>query len=253
MAPRAAKEPALNGDGVVCHGLTKEFGRHRVLDDVSFAAPYGAVTGFVGMNGAGKTTTMRILLGLVAPDAGRALVAGGRYAELDRPRYTVGAVLDAVGAHPGQTGRAFLRGLTATAGIRDDRVEEVLELVELTDAAHRRTGGYSLGMRQRLSLAAALLGDPPILLLDEPANGLDPLGIRWMRRLLRGLAEEGRTVLVSSHQLGELETVADRVVMIHQGRLIADAPIEELARGGAGLEEVFFQLSGAERTGEQET
>ncbi len=233
-------------DGVECRGLTKDFGAHRALDDVSFTAPMGAVTGFVGVNGAGKTTTMRILLGLVAPDAGEALVAGKRYADLDRPRREAGAVLDGLGAHPGQTGRAFLRGLAAVAGIGDGRVDEVLELVELTAAAGRRTRGYSLGMRQRLALAAALLGDPPILVLDEPANGLDPLGIRWMRRFLRELADDGRCVLVSSHQLGELEALAHRVVMIHQGRVIAESAMDELAASGAGLEEIFFDLTGAE-------
>jgi ABC-2 type transport system ATP-binding protein len=224
---------------IECRGLTKDFGTHRVLDDVSFTAPKGSVTGFVGINGAGKTTTMRIVLGLVAPDSGEALVAGRRYGALAEPRQEVGAVLDALGAHPGQTGRAFLRGLTATAGIADRRVDEVLDLVELAGDAHRRTGAYSLGMKQRLALAAALLGDPPILVLDEPANGLDPLGIRWMRRFLRELAGDGRCVLVSSHQLGELEAVADRVVMIHQGRVLAE--LDELPEG---LEQTFFELSG---------
>jgi ABC-2 type transport system ATP-binding protein len=235
-------------NGVECRGLTKDFGGRRVLDDVSFTAPMGTVTGFVGVNGAGKTTTMRIVLGLVAPTSGMALVAGRRYEELERPRHEVGAVLDALGAHPGQTGRAFLRGLTAVAGIGDHRVDEVLDLVELTGDARRRTGGYSLGMRQRLALAAALLADPPILVLDEPANGLDPLGIRWMRGFLRKLAGAGRCVLVSSHQLGELEAVADRVVMIHQGRVIAESTMADLAESGAGLEEIFLELSGAEST-----
>jgi ABC-2 type transport system ATP-binding protein len=234
------------GNGVKCRGLTKDFGARRVLADVSFTAPTGTVTGFVGVNGAGKTTTMRIALGLVAPTSGEVLLAGRRYAELDRPRHEVGAVLDALGAHPGQTGHAFLRGLAAAAGIGDGRVDEVLDLVELTGDARRRTRGYSLGMRQRLALAAALLGDPPILVLDEPANGLDPLGIRWIRRLLRDLADEGRCVLVSSHQLSELEAVADRVVMIHQGRVLAESAMDELAKSGSGLEEIFLELSAAE-------
>jgi ABC-2 type transport system ATP-binding protein len=208
--------------GVVCQGLTKDFGARRVLDEVSFAAPMGMVTGFVGVNGAGKTTTMRIVLGLVAPSSGEALVAGKRYTELDRPRHVVGAVLERLGAHPGQTGRAYLRILAAAGGIADRRVTEVLELVGLADDGQRRVGGYSLGMRQRLALAAALLGDPEILVLDEPANGLDPLGIRWTRGFLRRLADDGRCVLVSSHQLGELEAIADRVVMIDRGRVLAD-------------------------------
>ena len=225
---------------IECRGLTKDFGSRRVLDDVTFTAPKGAVTGFVGINGAGKTTTMRILLGLVAPTVGEALIDGRRYAELARPRHEVGAVLDALGAHPGQTGRAFLRGLTAAAGIDDGRVDEVLRQVELSGDARRRTGRYSLGMRQRLALAAALLGDPPVLVLDEPANGLDPLGIRWMRRFLRDLAGEGRCVLVSSHQLGELEAVADRVVMIHKGRVLTE--LDDVSDGG--LEATFLELSG---------
>lgn len=230
--------------GVVCRSLTKDFGAHRVLGGVSFAAPMGEVTGFVGMNGAGKTTTMRIILGLTAPTSGEALVAGRRYAELERPRGTVGAVLDRLGGHPGQSGRAFLRGLAVMAGVGDERVTEVLELVELSGDGRRSVGGYSLGMRQRLALAAALLGDPPVLVLDEPANGLDPLGIRWMRSFLRGLAAEGRCVLVSSHQLGELQAMADRVVMIHEGRLVAETSMEALADRGGDLEEIFLELCG---------
>jgi ABC-2 type transport system ATP-binding protein len=230
----AGAEPETGQDaGVVCQRLIKDFGARRVLDEVSFAAPVGMVTGFVGANGAGKTTTMRIVLGLVAPTSGAALVAGKRYVELDRPRRVVGAVLERLGAHPGQTGLAHLRILAAAAGIADRRVPEVLELVGLGDDGHRRVGGYSLGMRQRLALAAALLGDPKILVLDEPANGLDPLGIRWTRGFLRQLADDGRCVLVSSHQLGELEAIADRVVMIDRGRVLADTSTDSaLARRG---------------------
>jgi ABC-2 type transport system ATP-binding protein len=213
--------------GVACHGLTKDFGQLRVLHDLSFTAPMGTVTGFVGANGAGKTTTLRIVLGLVQPTSGEALVAGKRYAQLERPRHAVGAILDGPGGHPGQTGRAYLRILAAAAGVPDSRVAEVLQLVELSHAAGRRIGGYSLGMRQRLALAGALLADPPILVLDEPANGLDPLGIRWIRGFLRDLADEGRCVLVSSHQLSELEATVDRIVMIHKGRLIADRAIDD--------------------------
>jgi ABC-2 type transport system ATP-binding protein len=222
MAAADARPETGQDAGVVCQRLTKDFGARRVLDSVSFAAPMGSVTGFVGVNGAGKTTTLRIVLGLVAPTSGEALVAGRRYAELDRPRQVVGAVLERLGAHPGQTGRAYLKIQAASCGIANRRVTEVLELVGLADDGHRRVGGYSLGMRQRLALAAALLGDPRILVLDEPANGLDPLGIRWTRGFLRRLADDGRCVLVSSHQLGELEAIADRVVMIDRGRLLAD-------------------------------
>lgn len=222
---RAGRDRELDA-GVVCRRLTKDFGSRRVLHELSFAAPMGKVTGFVGINGAGKSTTMRITLGLVAPTAGEALVAGKRYAHLDQPRRVVGAVLERLGAHPGQTGRAYLRILATAAGVFDRRVSEVLELVDLAGDGHRRIGGYSLGMRQRLALAGALLGDPKILILDEPANGLDPLGIRWVRGLLRQLADDGRCVLVSSHQLGELEAIADRVVMIHQGRLVADTDVD---------------------------
>jgi ABC-2 type transport system ATP-binding protein len=235
MAAAGARPETGQDAGVVCQRLTKDFGARRVLDEVSFTAPMGAVTGFVGVNGAGKTTTMRIVLGLVAPTLGEALVASKRYAQLDRPRHVVGAVLERLGAHPGQTGRAYLKILAAAAGIANRRVTEVLELVGLADDGHRRVGGYSLGMRQRLALAAALLGDPAILVLDEPANGLDPLGIRWTRGLLRRLADEGRCVLVSSHQLGELEAIADRVVMIDRGRLLADTGTDS-ALAGRGRE-----------------
>ena len=208
-------------DAVSCRELTKDFGGVRALDGLSFTAPMGAVTGFVGVNGAGKTTAMRIALGLVAPTSGTALIKGVRYADLREPRRVVGAVLDGPGAHPGQTGRAYLEILAAAAGIARGRIDAVLDEVGLADQGHRRVGGYSLGMRQRLALAGALLGDPPILILDEPANGLDPLGMRWMRTLLRGLAADGRCVLVSSHQLGELEATADRIVMIDHGKLVA--------------------------------
>jgi ABC-2 type transport system ATP-binding protein len=237
LAEEVASGPSVTSsvtEGVVCQGLTKEYGGRRVLDDVSFSAPMGAVTGFVGVNGAGKTTTMRIILGLVKPTSGTALVAGRPYAKLDRPRQMVGAVAEHVGAHPGQTGRSFLRALAPMAGVGNKRVQEVLELVDLAEAARRRVGGYSLGMRQRLALGAALLGDPQMLILDEPANGLDPVGIRWTREFVRDLAAQGRCVLMSSHQLGELEATADRVVMIHKGRLIADSEIEDT--GGHGKE-----------------
>lgn len=217
---------------IACERLSKYFGPRRAVDDVSFVAPAGRVTGFVGANGAGKTTTIRMLLGLVQPSAGRALVDGRPYRELEAPRHTVGAVLDVPGAHPGHTGRAHLEILAAAGRIPRRRVREMLELVGLAEHAGRRVGAYSLGMRQRLSLAAALLGDPPILVLDEPTKGLDPPGMCWFHSLLRARADEGRCVLVSSHHLAELESIADRVVMIAEGRLIAAAPTAELLRDG---------------------
>jgi len=215
--------------------LTKRFRRVVAVQDLSFSVLPGRITGFVGPNGAGKTTTLRSLLGLVAPTSGEALVAGRRYRNLDDPVHRVGAVLETATFHPGRSGRNHLRTVAAAAGIPGARVEEVLELVGLTDAARRRVGGYSLGMRQRLGLAAALLGEPEILVLDEPANGLDPEGIRWLRTFLRRLAAEGCTVLVSSHVLAELAQTADDVAVIARGRLVAHAPVEELtARAGAG-------------------
>ena len=231
---------------ILCRSLTKVFDDMRAVDDVSFEVRAGTVTGFVGANGAGKSTTMRMIAGLVAPTSGEALVAGVRYRRLEEPRRQVGAVLDGPGADPAHTARTHLRILASAAGLPRERVEEVMELVELAGHARRRVGAFSLGMRQRLALAAALLGDPPILLLDEPANGLDPPGIRWMRRLLRDLADAGRAVLVSSHLLGELAEVADRVVIIDRGRLVADAALEELVDGQAGsFEEVYFRLAGS--------
>ncbi|MBW8801916.1 MAG: ATP-binding cassette domain-containing protein, partial [Streptomyces sp.] len=185
-------------------GLTKQFGAVAALADVSVDFAPGEVTGFLGPNGAGKTTAMRLILGLARPSAGSALIGGRRYAELDRPRRIVGAVIETAGFHTGRTGRAHLSILALGAGVGAARVEEVLDVVELAGAADRRIGTYSLGMRQRLALAGALLGDPAVLLLDEPANGLDPEGIAWLRRTLRGLAGQGRTVVVSSHVLSEV-------------------------------------------------
>jgi ABC-2 type transport system ATP-binding protein len=230
---------------VECRSLTKLFDGILAVDDVSFTVPAGTVTGFVGANGAGKTTTMRTILGLVTPTSGEALVAGVPYRQLQAPRQTVGAVLDGPGAHPAYTAQGHLRILARAAGLPPQRVGEVLELVELDGHARQRVGTFSLGMRQRLALAAALLGDPAILLLDEPVNGLDPPGIRWLRRLLGSLADEGRAVLVSSHLLGELAEVADRMVIIDRGRLIADAAIHELVNQRTGsLEDVYFRLAG---------
>ena len=218
------------------HGLTKRFGAVLAVDQLSFTADAGRVVGFLGPNGAGKTTTLRMLLGLVNPTQGTATVNGSRYVELGDPVHTVGAVLDGGMLHPGRTGRNHLRALAKAVGIGDARVEELLELVALKDAGNRRAGGYSLGMRQRLGLAAALLGDPKVLVLDEPANGLDPQGIRWLRDFLRGLASEGRAILVSSHVLAEVAQTADDVVVIARGRSVAQAPLAEImAMGGGGM------------------
>ena len=214
--------------------LTKRFGKTLAVDDLSFRVRDGAITGFLGPNGAGKTTTLRIALGLVRPTSGTARVLGRFYRELDAPTRQVGAVLEAASFHPGRTGRNHLRVLAAAAGFPVSRVDEVLGLVQLTGDARRHVGGYSLGMKQRLSLAAALLGDPQVLVLDEPANGLDPQGIRWLRELLRSLAAEGRTVLISSHVLAEIEQIAEEVVIIHRGRFVAQASTAELAARAAG-------------------
>jgi ABC-2 type transport system ATP-binding protein len=220
---------------VEVHGLTKRYGSTRAVDNLTFTVHPGRVTGFVGPNGAGKSTTMRLILGLDAPDRGTALVNGRSYAALDVPLREVGALLDARTFHPGRSAREHLRWLAASNRIPRDRVDAVLELAGLTRVARRRAGGFSLGMAQRLGIAAALLGDPPVLLFDEPVNGLDPEGIRWIRGFLRSLAEEGRAVLVSSHLMSELEDTADHLVVIGRGRLIADTPVRDLLDAAAGL------------------
>ncbi|HET8604157.1 MAG TPA: ATP-binding cassette domain-containing protein [Marmoricola sp.] len=210
-------------------GLTKAFGPVRAVDGLDFSVRPGTVTGFVGPNGAGKTTTLRILLGLETADAGTALVDGRRYPSIPRPAGVVGAALELSGFHPGRSGRDHLRVLAPQAGVPDRRCDEVLGMVGLTEAGRRRVGGYSLGMRQRLALAAALLGDPQVLVLDEPANGLDPEGVVWMRHLLRYLAQErGRTVLLSSHVLPEVQETVDDVVVIARGRLVHASPLADL-------------------------
>jgi len=214
--------------------LTKRFRKTVAVDDLSFKIREGAITGFLGPNGAGKTTTLRVILGLVHPTAGRATVSGRLYRQLKSPTQQVGAVLEASDFHPGRSGRNHLRVLAAATGISRSRVEEILEVVDLQDAAGRRAGGYSLGMRQRLSLAGALLGDPRILVLDEPANGLDPQGIRWLREFLRSLAAEGRTIFISSHVLAELEQIVDEVVIIHRGKFVVQASTAELVARAAG-------------------
>jgi ABC-2 type transport system ATP-binding protein len=212
-------------------GLTKHFGSTVALDDLSFTVRPGVVTGFLGPNGSGKTTTLRCLLGLVEPTRGTATVDGRRYRDLDDPVRTVGASLEASSFHPGRTARAHLQVMALAAGVPAERVDLLLHQVGLTDAASRRVGGFSLGMRQRLALAQALLGDPEVLLLDEPANGLDPAGIAWLRGFLRALAAEGRTVLVSSHVLSEVEQTVDDVVVITRGRLVHQGPLAELEAG----------------------
>jgi len=217
-------------------GLTKRFGEVLAVDDLSFTVDEGRIVGFLGPNGAGKTTTLRMLLGLVNPTGGTATILGQAYGALPDPVHTVGAVLDGGMLHPGRTGRNHLLALAKECGVAGPRVGELLELVALTDAANRRAGGYSLGMRQRLGLAGALLGDPRVLVLDEPANGLDPQGIRWLRDFLRSLAREGRAVLVSSHVLAEIQQTADDVVVINKGRSVAQSSLTEMiARAGGGV------------------
>lgn len=209
-------------------GLTKRFGALIAVDHVSFAIERGSIVGFLGPNGAGKTTTLRMLLALIAPTEGTATINGRPYRQLPSPPHAVGAVLDSVAAHPGRTARNHLRIHALATGVPASRVTEVLELVELTDAADRRVGEFSLGMRQRLALATALLCDPEILILDEPVNGLDPEGVRWLRGLLRDLVSDGRTVLISSHMLAEVAQSADSVLIMDHGRLITHAPLAEL-------------------------
>jgi ABC-2 type transport system ATP-binding protein len=213
-------------------GLTKRYGSTLAVNDLSFDVAPGRVTGFLGPNGAGKTTTMRSILGLDRPDAGAVTIGGRHYADLPAPLRSVGALLDAKAMHGGRRADAHLRCLAQSNGIPVRRVGEVLEIVGLQDVARRRAGSFSLGMGQRLGIAAALLGDPDVLMFDEPVNGLDPEGIRWIRTLMRSLAAEGRTVFVSSHLISEMALTADHLVVIGKGRLIADASVDELVRGG---------------------
>ncbi|MGR7023596.1 ATP-binding cassette domain-containing protein [Geodermatophilus sp. URMC 62] len=228
-------------------GLTKSFGPVRAVTDLGFTVEPGAVTGFLGPNGAGKTTTLRMVLGLITPDAGTATFDGAPYAALPDPVRTVGAVLETA-FHPARSGRDHLRVYCRAAGLSPARADEVLTTVGLAAAGRRRAGGYSLGMRQRLALATALLGDPPVLVLDEPANGLDPEGILWLRGFLRHLAhDEGRTVLVSSHLLAEMEQTADRVVIVGAGRLVRQGSIAELRSGAHGAGTVLARSPEAGR------
>ena len=224
-------------------GLTKRFGPVLAVDRLSFEVERGTVVGFLGPNGAGKTTTLRMLLGLVRPDEGTATINGRAYLDLAEPLHQVGAVLEASSFHPGRTALSHLR-IQALAGQADpSRIDDVLDLVGLTEAAGRRVGKFSLGMRQRLGLAAALLTDPELLILDEPANGLDPEGVRWLRDLLRGLADEGATVLVSSHILAEVAQTVDSVVILDHGRLVTQSTLAELTLGAEDLEDAFFRLT----------
>ena len=232
---------------IAVEALTKRYGTVTAVDDLTFKLTPGRITGFLGPNGAGKSTTIRLLLGLAQPDSGRATINGRPYAELRDPLRHVGALLDPNVFHPGRSGRTALRIAARPARIPGQRVEQVLHLTGLGSAAHRRAGGYSQGMRQRLALAAALLGDPETLVLDEPANGLDPEGVHWLRGLLRGLAGQGRTVLVSSHLLAELAQTVDDVVIINHGRLVTAGPMASLlGRAGAtSLEGLFLDATSA--------
>jgi ABC-2 type transport system ATP-binding protein len=233
----------LGSPAIAVRGVTKRFGDVTAVEELTFEVRPGVVTGFLGPNGAGKSTTLRIVLGLVRADEGSASVLGMPYGDLPNPIGTVGAVLETQSFHPRRSARNHLRVMAAAAGIPARRVDEVLELVGLTPAARRKAGGYSLGMRQRLGLAGALLADPRILVLDEPANGLDPYGIRWLRDLLRDFAARGNAALVSSHLLAEMAQLADEVIVIDRGRLLRQAPVRELTNGSRSLEDAFFELT----------
>jgi ABC-2 type transport system ATP-binding protein len=235
-----AGEPAVE-----VRELSKRYGEVTAVDRLTFTLGRGTITGFLGPNGAGKTTTLRLLLGLAEPTAGRALVFGRRYRELDDPVRKVGAVLESGDFDPGRSGRNHLRTLAVATGIPYERVEELLELVELERAADRPVRTYSLGMRQRLGLAAALLGDPELLLLDEPANGLDPAGVHWLRGFLHRLAADGRTVLISSHVLAEVAQTVQRAMIMSGGRLVGNLALDELQDGGRSLESLYLELTGA--------
>nr|WP_106396613.1 ATP-binding cassette domain-containing protein [Actinocorallia populi] len=226
--------------------LTKRYGAALAVDRLSFQVAPGRVTGFLGPNGSGKSTTMRAVVGLDAPTSGEALVNGRPYASSPRPMHEVGALLDAGAVHGGRRAFDHLRCLARSNGIGTARVERVLELTGLGGVAGKRIKGFSLGMRQRLGVAAALLGDPGVLIFDEPVNGLDPDGVRWIRDLVRGLAAEGRTVLMSSHLISELALTADHIVVIGRGRLIADAPVTDLAGRFGSLEAAYLHLTGTE-------
>jgi ABC-2 type transport system ATP-binding protein len=246
--PSATGEDAVAGAHepvVAVQGLSKRYRGVIAVDQLSFTLERGTITGFLGPNGAGKTTTLRMLLGLAEPTGGEALVLGRRYRELPDPARQVGAVLESNDFDPGRSGRNHLRALALATGIHYARVEELLELVELDRAADRPVKTYSLGMRQRLGLAAALLGDPQLLLLDEPANGLDPAGVHWLRAFLHTLAAKGRTVLISSHVLAEVAQTVQRALIISGGRLVGDLSLDQLEDGARSLESAYLELTGA--------
>jgi ABC-2 type transport system ATP-binding protein len=230
---------------IEARGLVKRYGSTTAVDHLSFDVRPGTVTGFLGPNGAGKSTTMRMILGLDRPDDGVARINGKDYHELAWPMREVGALLEAKAFHPGRSARAHLAALAASNSIPRQRVSDVLEITGLDQAADRRAGKFSLGMAQRLGIAAALLGDPGVLLLDEPVNGLDPQGIRWIRTLLKNLAAHGRTVLISSHLISEIAQTADQLIVIGRGRLLAQTTVAELSAASASLEEAFFKLTEA--------
>jgi ABC-2 type transport system ATP-binding protein len=235
--------PALEVPMIEARGLVKHYRSTPAVDNLSFDVRPGTVTGFLGPNGAGKSTTMRMIMGLDRPDAGQVRIDGKSYGHLRWPLREVGALLEAKAFHPGRTARAHLAALAASNAIGRRRVEEVLAITGIEKAADRRAGKFSLGMSQRLGIAAALLGDPRVLLLDEPVNGLDPEGIRWIRNLLKNLAAQGRTVLVSSHLISEIAHTADALIVIGQGRLLAQTTVARLSARGSSLEEAFFQLT----------
>ena len=233
------------GTMIEVRDLTKRYGGALAVDALTFDLRPGTVTGFLGPNGSGKSTTMRLILGLDHPDAGEVRIGGRHYHDLRWPLREVGALLEAKAFHPGRTARAHLASLAASNAIPARRVDEVLGMVGLGGAARKRAGTFSLGMAQRLGIATALLGDPPVLLLDEPVNGLDPAGIHWIRDLLKSLAAQGRTVFVSSHLLTEMALMAEHVVVIGQGRLLADASVAQVAARAPSLEEAFLELTGS--------
>jgi ABC-2 type transport system ATP-binding protein len=249
VTPRRRRETVVGMTMIEARGLVKAYRSAKAVDNLSFEVRPGTVTGFLGPNGAGKSTTMRMIMGLDRPDAGQARIGGRRYGDLRWPLREVGALLEAKAFHPGRTARAHLMALAASNGIGRQRVEEMLALTGIEKAADRRAGKFSLGMSQRLGIAAALLGDPGVLLLDEPVNGLDPEGIRWIRNLMRGLAAQGRAVLVSSHLISEMAYTADALIVIGRGRLLAQTTVAQMSAHGASLkpggslEEAFFQLT----------
>lgn len=226
--------------------LTKKYGSKTAVDDVSFTALPGEVTGILGPNGAGKSTTMRLIMGLDAPTSGTALIDGKPLREHPDPLRRVGALLDAKGVHPGRSARSHLLALAATHGIGKSRVNEVLEFTGLKEVARKPVGGFSLGMGQRLGIAAALLGDPSTLMLDEPVNGLDPDGVLWVRWLVKQLAAEGRTVMLSSHLMSEMSLVADRIIIFGRGKVVADGPLDQFLAGGTSLEDAYLELTHSE-------